>query len=78
MGIRARSGPRWPYRLRCEDTPRTSCESEPMGLASQNFLNEVLPVAPDVPVQIAHLTGAGAYDDPLVDQALAELPQLRE
>lgn len=66
---------RWPLPigqgLPSEDTPRTSCESEPMGLASQNFLNEVLPVAPDVPVQIAHLTGAGAYDDPLVDQALA-------
>jgi len=35
------------------------------------FLNEVLPAAPDVPVQIAHLTGAGGYDDPLIDQALA-------
>lgn len=35
------------------------------------FLNELLPLAPDVPVQIAHLAGAGAYDDPLVDQALA-------
>jgi predicted TIM-barrel fold metal-dependent hydrolase len=34
------------------------------------FLNEVLPTAPDVPVQIAHLAGAGGYDDPLVDQAL--------
>jgi uncharacterized protein len=35
------------------------------------FLNEVLPSAPGVPVQIAHLAGAGGYDDPLVDQALA-------
>jgi predicted TIM-barrel fold metal-dependent hydrolase len=35
------------------------------------FLNEVLPQAPDVPVQIAHLAGAGGYADPLVDQALA-------
>jgi uncharacterized protein len=35
------------------------------------FLNQVLPAAPDVPVQIAHLAGAGGYDDPLVDQALA-------
>jgi predicted TIM-barrel fold metal-dependent hydrolase len=35
------------------------------------FLNEVLPAAQDVPVQIAHLAGAGGYDDPLVDQALA-------
>ncbi|MDP9203952.1 MAG: amidohydrolase family protein [Gemmatimonadota bacterium] len=35
------------------------------------FLKEILPAAPDVPVQIAHLAGAGGYDDPLVDQALA-------
>jgi predicted TIM-barrel fold metal-dependent hydrolase len=35
------------------------------------FLNDLLPAAPDVPVQIAHLAGAGGYDDPLVDEALA-------
>ena len=35
------------------------------------FLNEILPEAPDVPVQIAHMAGAGGYDDPLVDQALS-------
>jgi predicted TIM-barrel fold metal-dependent hydrolase len=35
------------------------------------FLNDVLPAAPDVVVQIAHLAGAGGYDDPLIDQALA-------
>jgi predicted TIM-barrel fold metal-dependent hydrolase len=35
------------------------------------FLNELLPAAPDVPVQIAHLAGAGGYDDPSVDQALS-------
>src|SRR6266481_5479707 len=34
------------------------------------FLNQVLPAAPDVPIQIAHLAGAGGYDDPSVDQAL--------
>jgi predicted TIM-barrel fold metal-dependent hydrolase len=34
------------------------------------FMNEVLPMAPDVPIQIAHLAGAGDYADPLVDQAL--------
>ncbi|MCI0456067.1 MAG: amidohydrolase family protein [Gemmataceae bacterium] len=34
------------------------------------FLNELLPAAPDVAVQIAHLAGAGGYDDQ-VDQALA-------
>jgi predicted TIM-barrel fold metal-dependent hydrolase len=27
------------------------------------FLNDLLPAAPDVPVQIAHLAGAGSYDD---------------
>ncbi len=37
------------------------------------FLNEVLPAAPDVAVQIAHLAGAGGYADPLVDQALSAL-----
>jgi predicted TIM-barrel fold metal-dependent hydrolase len=35
------------------------------------FLNDILPAAPDIPVQIAHLAGAGGYADPLVDEALA-------
>jgi glyoxylase-like metal-dependent hydrolase (beta-lactamase superfamily II)/predicted TIM-barrel fold metal-dependent hydrolase len=35
------------------------------------FLNEIVAAAPDVPIQIAHLAGAGGYADPLVDQALA-------
>src|SRR5215475_10455080 len=35
------------------------------------FLNEVLPSAPDIAVQIAHLTGAGAYDDPAIDDAVS-------
>jgi len=35
------------------------------------FVNEVLPAAPDIPVQIAHLAGAGGYDDPTTDDALA-------
>jgi predicted TIM-barrel fold metal-dependent hydrolase len=35
------------------------------------FLNDLLPSAPEVPVQIAHLAGAGGYDDPLVDEAVA-------
>jgi predicted TIM-barrel fold metal-dependent hydrolase len=34
------------------------------------FLTELLPAAPRVPVQIAHLAGAGGYDDPAIDQAL--------
>lgn len=38
---------------------------------AQLFLRDILPAAPDVTVQIAHLAGAGGYDDPAVDQALA-------
>lgn len=34
------------------------------------FLDDIAPAAPDVPMQIAHLAGAGGYDDPLVDEAL--------
>jgi uncharacterized protein len=34
------------------------------------FLDELLPSAPDVTVQIAHMAGAGGYDDPTVDEAL--------
>lgn len=36
------------------------------------FLDDLLPAASDVPVQIAHLAGAGGYgDDPTVDPALS-------
>jgi predicted TIM-barrel fold metal-dependent hydrolase len=35
------------------------------------FLNEVLPSAPDVTVQIAHLAGSGGYEDPAIDDALS-------
>lgn len=34
------------------------------------FLEQILPAAPDVVVQIAHLAGAGGYADPLADDAL--------
>jgi predicted TIM-barrel fold metal-dependent hydrolase len=34
------------------------------------FLNELLPAAPDVPVQIAHLAGAGGYGS-VTDSALS-------
>jgi predicted TIM-barrel fold metal-dependent hydrolase len=38
------------------------------------FLEQVLPVAPDIPVQIAHLAGTGpGYDDPPADSALGVL-----
>lgn len=44
----------------------------PYGTASARaLLNDVLPFAPDVPVQIAHLAGAGGYDDPTIDEALS-------
>jgi predicted TIM-barrel fold metal-dependent hydrolase len=35
------------------------------------FVNDVLPSAPDIPIQIAHLSGGGTYDDPTVDDALS-------
>ena len=34
------------------------------------FLQELLPAAPNVPVQIAHLAGAGGYEDPGIDAAI--------
>jgi uncharacterized protein len=34
------------------------------------FLNELVAAAPDVPVQIAHLAGAGGYEYPLIDPIL--------
>jgi predicted TIM-barrel fold metal-dependent hydrolase len=34
------------------------------------FLEQLLPSAPKVPVQIAHLSGAGGFDDPAIDEAL--------
>jgi uncharacterized protein len=34
------------------------------------FLEQILPEAPNVPVQIAHLAGAGGYDEPAVDEAV--------
>jgi predicted TIM-barrel fold metal-dependent hydrolase len=37
---------------------------------ARTFLTELLPAAPDVPVQIAHFAGAGGYDEPAVDEAL--------
>jgi predicted TIM-barrel fold metal-dependent hydrolase len=35
------------------------------------FLEQLLPEAPDVVVQIAHLAGGGGYDDPATDAALS-------
>jgi predicted TIM-barrel fold metal-dependent hydrolase len=38
------------------------------------FLEQLLPLAPDIPVQVAHLAGSGpGYDDPQADSAMAVL-----
>jgi predicted TIM-barrel fold metal-dependent hydrolase len=42
------------------------------------FLNRLVPMAPDVPIQIAHLGGAGGYADPLVDQAISVFAEATE
>ncbi|HEX6435351.1 MAG TPA: amidohydrolase family protein [Gemmatimonadales bacterium] len=40
------------------------------------FLDQLLPAAPDIPVQIAHLAGTGpGYDDPPADSAMAVLAE---
>jgi predicted TIM-barrel fold metal-dependent hydrolase len=53
---------------------RTSIDNQRRYGADQArvFLNELLPAVPDVPVQIAHLAGAGGYE-PEVDAALGVL-----
>ncbi len=43
------------------------------------FLEELLPAAPDVAVQVAHLAGSGpGYDDPPADSAMAVLAEAVE
>ena len=43
------------------------------------FLDQLLPLAPDVPVQVAHLAGSGpGYDDPPADSAMAVLAEAVE
>jgi predicted TIM-barrel fold metal-dependent hydrolase len=43
----------------------------PFGAAqAQAFIEHLLPAAPDIVVQIAHLAGAGGYEDPGIDAAL--------
>lgn len=46
-----------------------SCDRPYGAVEAQRFLDRVLPAAPDVPVQIAHLAGSGSYD-PQTDAAL--------
>jgi uncharacterized protein len=43
----------------------------PYGTAfARTFLNDVIPAAPDVPIQIAHLASSGDFDEPGVGEAL--------
>ena len=42
------------------------------------FLESLLPEAPDVTVQIAHLAGGGGYDDPTADEALSVFVEAAE
>jgi predicted TIM-barrel fold metal-dependent hydrolase len=52
----------------------------PYGAAqAQVFLEQLLPLAPDITVQVAHLGGTGpGYDDPPADSALAVLAEALE
>ena len=52
----------------------------PYGAAQAKvFLEQVLPVATDIPVQVAHLAGTGpGYDDPPADSAVAVLAEAVE
>jgi hypothetical protein len=51
---------------------RTSIDNNRKYGADQTrvFLNELLPAASDVPVQIAHLAGAGGYNDAGADEVM--------
>lgn len=52
------------YRMAIVVHMRTSLDNKRRYGAEQArvFLNDILPAAPDVPVQIAHLVGSGGYD----------------
>jgi predicted TIM-barrel fold metal-dependent hydrolase len=39
--------------------------------AARIFLNELVPAAPDVPIQIAHFAGGGTYSEAVVDEAMS-------
>lgn len=55
-------------------------KKRPYGAAqARAFLDKVLPAAPDVPVQVAHLAGSGpGFEDPPAREVLAELAQAVE
>jgi uncharacterized protein len=51
----------------------------PYGIAQAHaLLDQLLPLAPDVPVQIAHLAGTAGYSDPKVDSVMAVLAEAVE
>lgn len=52
-------------------------KQRPWGAAQARiFLDQLLPLVPDAPVQVAHFTGAGpGYDDPPSDEAMAVLAE---
>ena len=54
--------------------------NRPYGAAqAQVFLEQLLPLVPEVPVQVAHLAGAGpGYDDPPAHDAMAVLAEAVE
>ena len=60
------------YRMAIVIHMRTSaCEKIPYGHAEAAiFLSNIVPAAPNVPIQIAHLAGAAGYNDPQVDAAV--------
>jgi predicted TIM-barrel fold metal-dependent hydrolase len=60
------------YRMAIVVHMRTSIDNQRKYGADEAhvFLNELLPAAPDVPVQIAHLAGAGGYDS-AIDSVLS-------
>ncbi|HZV64538.1 MAG TPA: hypothetical protein VFG03_06485 [Telluria sp.] len=55
-------------------------KQRPYGAAQARvFLEQLLPAAPDIPVQVAHLAGTGpGYDDPPADEAMAVLAEAVE
>ena len=51
----------------------------PYGFAQAHaLLDELLPLVPDVPVQIAHLAGSAGYSDPKADSVMAVLAEAVE
>jgi predicted TIM-barrel fold metal-dependent hydrolase len=54
--------------------------NRPYGAAqAQVFLEQLLPLVPDIPVQVVHLAGAGpGYDDPLAHNAMEVLAEAVE